>query len=284
MLDAKTRQRLGHELVAAAMEGRVDELEVVGDLFDGLIVVDHAHDICHEALVTVLTEHRDEALVDGFVKVHRRDAGEDVDVLELPGDRGGVLGRQLRAVRPVDLVAVVLLGIVRRGDVDARLAAVFAHGKRELRRRAQGLKELDGDAVARHDAGRGARKLHRVVAAVHADGDALFHGLFALSADDVGKALRRPADDVAVHVVKANVHRAAKAGRAEFERTVEAVFNLLFVVCDGLELVSLVLAQRGGGEPLFIFLTVIHCMSSCSGISSMGRIRFFASSSIEDGT
>ena len=38
------------------------------------------------------------------------------------------------------------------------------------------------------------------------------------------------------------------------------------------------------GEPLFIFLTVIHCMSSCSGISSMGRIRFFASSSIEDGT
>ena len=50
------------------------------------------------------------------------------------------------------------------------------------------------------------------------------------------------------------------------------------------ELVSLVLAQRGGGEPLFIFLTVIHCMSSCSGISSMGRIRFFASSSIEDGT
>ena len=72
MLDAKTRQRLGHELVAAAMEGRVDELEVVGDLFDGLIVVDHAHDICHEALVTVLTEHRDEALVDGFVKVLSR--------------------------------------------------------------------------------------------------------------------------------------------------------------------------------------------------------------------
>ena len=163
MLDAKTRQRLGHELVATAMEGRVDELEVVGDLFDGLIVVDHAHDICHEALVTVLTEHRDEALVDGFVKVHRRDAGEDVDVLELPGDGRGVLGRQLRAVRPVDLVAVVLLGIVRRGDVDARLAAVFAHGERELRRRAQGLKELDGDAVARHDAGRGARSRRRKV-------------------------------------------------------------------------------------------------------------------------
>ena len=37
-------------------------------------------------------------------------------------------------------------------------------------------------------------------------------------------------------------------------------------------------------EPLFIFLTVIHCLSSCSGISSMGRIRFFASSSMDAGT
>ena len=284
MLDAETSQRLGHELVSAAVEGRVDELEVVRDLFDGLIVVDHAHDICHEAPVAVLAEHRDEALRDSLVEVRRCDAGEDVDVPKLLGNRRGVLGRQLRAVRPIDLVAVVLLGIVRRGHIDARLAAVFAHGERELGRRAQGLKELDGDAVARHDAGRGARKLHRVVAAVHADGDALFHGLFALGANHVGKALRRPADDVAVHVVKACVHRAAQARRAEFERTVEAVLDLLFIVRDGLELASLILAQRGGGEPLFIFLTVIHCMSSCSGISSMGRIRFFASSSIEDGT
>ena len=80
MLDAKTRQRLGHELVAAAMEGRVDELEVVGDLFDGLIVVDHAHDICHEALVTVLTEHRDETLVDGFIEIVAKTTESSQDI------------------------------------------------------------------------------------------------------------------------------------------------------------------------------------------------------------
>ena len=284
VLDAKLCKRLGYELVAAAVEGRVDELKVARDFFDGIIVVDHAHDVGHEALVAVRAEHRDETLLHRLVKVHGRNARENVDCLEFSCDGGGVLGRQLCAVRPVYLVAVVLLGVVRGGDVDARGAAIFAHGKRKLGRGAQRLKEPDGDAVARHDAGCLARKFRRVVAAVHADGDALLHGGLALCPDHVGKALRRPADHVAVHVVKPHIHRAAQTRGAEFERAVKTVFDLFFVVCDGLELSTFFLAQRGRGEPLFIFLTVIHCLSSCSGISSMGRIRFFASSSMDAGT
>ena len=72
VLDAELCERLGYELVAAAVEGCVDELKVARDLFDGLIVVDHAHDVRHEAPVAVLAEHRDEAFGDGFVKVLSR--------------------------------------------------------------------------------------------------------------------------------------------------------------------------------------------------------------------
>ena len=63
------------------------------------------------------------------------------------GDGVGVLGRQLGAVGPVDLIAVVLLGVVAGGDVDARLTAVLPHGEAQLRRGPQGLEDAHMDAV-----------------------------------------------------------------------------------------------------------------------------------------
>ena len=144
------------------------------------------------------------------------------------------------------------------GDVDARLAVVLPHGEAQLRRGAQGLKDLHLDAVGGADLRGGPGKLHGVVAAVHADGDAPLLPLLTLGADNVGKALGGPADDVDVHIVEAHIHGAPQSGGAELQRPVEPALDLLGVVFDGLQLGLLLRGQSGAGQPLLVFLHEIH--------------------------
>ena len=169
-----------------------------------------------------------------------------------------MLGRQLGAVGPVDLIAVILLGIVAGGDIDARLTVVFPHGEAQLRRGPQRLEDTHMDAVGGADLCGGSGKLHRVVAAVHAQGHAPALGLLALSADDVGKALSGPADDVDVHLVQADAHGAAQAGGAELQRGKEPALNLLLVAGNRAQLLLFRLAERRTAEPLFINITIGH--------------------------
>ena len=156
VLDAQTPQGLRHQLPAAAVERGVDHLEGVGHLGHGLAVVDHGHDLFHKGAVRLLAHDLDETGLHRLLEVHALHAGEDVDLFQLGGDGVGVLGRQLGAVGPVDLIAVVLLGVVAGGDVDARLTAVVADGEAQLRRGPQGFKNADVDAVAGTDLGGGA--------------------------------------------------------------------------------------------------------------------------------
>ena len=258
MLHAQTPQSLRHQLPAAAVEGGIDHMEGIGHLGHGLPVVDHGHDVGHEPFVRLGAHDLDEALGLGIVKLHPADAGENVDLLQLTGNGGSVLGRQLGAVGPVDLIAVILLGIVAGGDIDARLTVVFPHGEAQLRRRPQRLEDTHMDAVGGADLCGGSGKLHRVVAAVHAQGHAPALGLLALSADDVGKALSGPADDVDVHLVQAHLHGATQTGGTEFQRPIEPLPDLLLIVPDALQLGVLLLAQGRGRQPLFIFLHIRH--------------------------
>ena len=258
VLDAQTPQRLRHQLPAAAVERGVDHLEGVGHLRHGFPVIDHGHDILHEGAVRLLAHELDEAGLHRLVKVHALDAGEDVDLLQLGGNGVGVLGRQLGAVRPVDLVAVILLGVVAGGDIDARLTAVVADGKAQLRRGAQGLENADVDAVGGADLRGGVGEEHIVVAAVHADGNALFLGVLALGGDDIGEALGGPADDMDVHLVQTDLHGAAQTGGAELQRAVEAVLDLLFVAGDALQLRVLGGGEDVAVEPALVFLFVAH--------------------------
>ena len=169
-----------------------------------------------------------------------------------------MLGRQLGAVLPVDLVAVVLLGIVAGGDVNARLTAVVAHGEAQLRGGPQGIKNAYLDAGGGADLSGGPGELHAVETAVHADGDALLLGLLALGADDVGKALGGVADHIEVHVVQAHGHGAPQSGSAEFQGAVKPALNLLGIVLDGFQLGMLLGGQRIAGQPLLVFLLIIH--------------------------
>ena len=258
MLDAQTGQGLRHQLVAAAVEGGIHHLEGIRHPGDGIVVVDHSHNVGHELAVGLVAHGLDEPSLDGLVEVHPLHAGKDIDFLQLRGDGGGVVGRQLRAVLPIDLIAVVLLGVMAGGDVDARLAAVLPHGEAQLRCGTQRLEDAHMDAVGGAYLGGGPGKLHGVMAAVHADGHAPLPGVLALGADHVGKALGGPADDVHVHLVQAHLHGAPQSRRAELQRAVEPALDLLLVPGDGLQLLHLIRRQCAALQPLLIFTHVIH--------------------------
>ena len=267
VLHTQAAQGLRHQLPAAAVEGGVYHLEAVGYLGDGGTVIDHSHDVGHEHLVRLLTQKGDKTGLHRVVKGHALHAGEDVDLLQTGGDGGGVLGRQLRAVGPVDLVAVVFLGVMAGGDVDARLAAVVPHGEAQLRRGAQGLENTHADAIGGADLRRGTGEGHAVHAAVHADGHTFLFGLIALGGDNVGKALGGPADDVYVHLVQTHLHGAPQSGGTEFQRAVEPALDLLLVPGDGLQFGLFVGVQRVAGQPTLVFpLIVQHIQKLLSGV------------------
>ena len=214
--------------------------------------------MAHEFPVRLVAQRLNETRLHRFVKGHALDTGENVDLLQLRGDGGGVMGRQLRAVLPIDLVAVILLGVVAGGDVDARLTAILPHGKAQLRRGPQGLEDPHMDAVGGAYLRRGPGKFHGMVAAVHADGHAAPLRVPALGADDIGKPLGGPADDVHVHLVQPHLHGAPQSGGTELQRTVKPALDLLFISGDGFQLLHLIGRQCAAVQPLFVLTHVIH--------------------------
>ena len=257
MLETETAQRLRHELVAAAVEGREDDAEVVRDLGDGLLVDGHLHDLGKEGLVGLCAHDLDHAARDGLVEGTGLEAGKDVDLLHLFGNGVRVAGRQLGAVGPVDLIAVVFLGVVAGRDVDAGGAAVMDHGERKLRGGTQRVEQPHVDAVCGHDAGGLDGEIAAVETAVVVDGDALAHRLLAFGGDDVGKGLGRVADDMDVHVVKTDLHRAAQSGGAELQRGEKAAFDLLLVAGDRVEFSPLLLGEGRAVQPALVLFFII---------------------------
>ena len=168
------------------------------------------------------------------------------------------MGGQLGPVLPVDLVAVVLLGVVAGGDVDAGDAAVLPHGEGELRGGAQGVEDAHRDAVARHDAGGLPGELLGVVAAVEAHGHAPLGGVAALGQDDLGEGLGGVADDVDVHLVQSHAHGAPQAGGAELQGGEKAALDLLLIVGDAAQLLFLRLAEGRAVQPFLIHITIGH--------------------------
>ena len=126
---ATLREHASHEFAARAVERRVRELEAGEVLARGASERDG-----HVAVECVLADPGGGASGDGRIKVDGLDAVERLDRVDGGLNLAGHLGRDLAAVGPVDLVTVVLLGVVRRRDDDARVATQVAHGKGERRR------------------------------------------------------------------------------------------------------------------------------------------------------
>ena len=236
MLHAHTLQRFGDQLIAGAVEGGEDDREIVGHLFDALGIIDLSHDVGEELLVGLITDQGDHAVPDGLVVVSQMNGVENVQLVHFGGNGAGMVGRQLCAVLPIDLIAVVLLGVVGGGDIDAGNGMILPYGKTQLGSGAQGVKKPHLDAVSGHDAGGLPGKLLRVVAAVEAHHDAAVHSLLPLGLDDLGKGLSGVTDDVDIHPVQADGHSAAQTGGTELQRAEEPALDLFGIICDGSKL------------------------------------------------
>ena len=232
VLVAQAAEDLRHQAVARAVERRVDQLEVVRDLLYAVRVDRNLDDLAEVSFVGLGAQNADHAAFYEPVVIAGAHAGENIGRGHLLGDHVGLGGRQLRAVLPVDLIAVVLLGVVGRGDIDARDAAVMADRKGKLGRGAQLIEQQRLDAARREDAGGLLGKFRREVAAVVCDRDAAVHCRLAVRDDQVGKALCCLADRKAVHAVQADAEHAAQAGRAERQGREKAAFDLFLISFD----------------------------------------------------
>ena len=257
MPDTEAAERFGNDFIAAAVERRVDDAEIVRRFLNRFQVDRLVQDVFKEYLIRLFPEDYDFPFVDGFPEVTADIAGEDIDLFHPFGNRGSFLRRKLGAVRPVNLVAVVLLGIVAGRDVQAGRSPVMNNRKAQLRRGPKGFKNPHKYAVGRHDAGRFPGEQLTVIAAVIRNRDPLLHGLFAFGFDHIRKSLGRMPDNMNVHIVQAGFHDAAQAGRAELQRRKEAVFDFLFVLRNGVQLIPFLFAEAWAVHPAAVFFHVI---------------------------
>ena len=142
-----------------------------------------------------------------------RDVGQRADGVDVPRDIG-VCGRHdLAAVAEVDLVAVVLRRVVRRGHHDAGRGAEVADRERQHRRRQRPRQHRRRQTDAGHD-GRGVPCEHvGLVPRVVADDDRGAAGLEQVRREPGSGA----DDDHAVHPVRPGTECAAQPGGAELQ-------------------------------------------------------------------
>ena len=165
-------------------------------------------------------------------------------------------GRDLSAVLPVYLIAVILRRIVAGGNIDTGDAVQSPHGEGELRRRTQRFKYIGLDAVGAQAQSRLVGKFGRHVAGIVSDGHSpLLHTQLA---DIIGQSLRRLSDRINIHAVGTCADNAAKAGCTKGQRRVETVLNLLLISPDGRNLCLGRLIEIGIGKPLFIRFLITH--------------------------
>ena len=153
------------------------------------------------------------------------------DLVDLLDDILIVRCSDLCTIRPISLVTVVLLRIVRSRDNHTRMALELADGETQLGRRTQRVEQKDGKTVRCKDISHMLGKQTRIVAAVVTDGNAnLFTGeiLFQI----VSQSLRSSAYRIDIHTVAAHTHDAAQASRTEFEILIEALDELFHIVID----------------------------------------------------
>ena len=131
------------------------------------------------------------------------------DLIDL-NDCVAVMGSEhLCSVRPISLIAVVFLWVVRGGDHYATLAAKFTNSKGYLGRRTKALEEIDLDAVSREDLSGDACEDVAIITAVVSDSYRdLGEGSESLL-EVVRQALCSGSDGVAVHAIGAYAHDSA---------------------------------------------------------------------------
>ena len=200
----------------------------------------------------------DAAVGQGSVIVAEGCPLQHIDLCHMGGDPVGQLGADLGAGLPVDLVAVVFLGVVAGGHIDAGAGAQVPDGKGKLRRGPHVCKEPDLEPVGGQHPGGLPGEPAAVDAAVPADTDPTGGKGFPLLQDHPGKGLGGLPDGVDIDVADAHAHDAPQPGGAETQGGKEAAFQLGPVRPQGGQLGPLRLRQHRGIQPAPVFLHIIH--------------------------
>ncbi len=219
-----------HNLTAGAVHRGVNDVEVFLTV-DGLLVDEDIVNRHHVVVVHLAADDLDEVFVClpfNIREGHFVHLVDDTLVMRL---------EHLRAVLPVRLVAVVLLGVVGSGDVHTTLTLEMTDSEGHLRRRTQGLKEVHLNAVSREDVGNRLGEHTSVITAVMTHHNSYAAVLYVLETalflhlqQVVGVALGSHGYDVFVHSVGAGSHDTAQTAGTELESTIESIDELGLVL------------------------------------------------------
>ena len=83
-------------------------------------------------------------------------------------------------------------------------------------------------------------------------------GVDAIVGMACGDGVQTVADNVDIHMVKADLHGSSETCGAKIQRGEKAVFNFLFIVSDVMEFLPLPLAKGRTVKPSFIFSFIVH--------------------------
>ena len=174
------------------------------------------------------------------------------DLLNLSDDILIVRRSYLRAISPISLIAIVLLGVVRCCYNDTTLAAQFANCEAQFGGRTQLVKQVNFEAIRSENIGYALSKETRVVTRVVSHRNLNFLTSKALF-QVVRQTLSRHTYGVLVHTVRTYAHNAAQTTRTKLQILIEALGQFLFVVVNqilNLRLSSLIIISF---EPLLRF-------------------------------
>ena len=255
VLVAQTAQDLGHQTVAGTVERRVHQLEIIGNLLYAVRIYRNLNDFAEVSLVGLLRQNTDQTVFDGLIVVCSFYTGEDIGLCHFAGNHVCLGRRKLRAVLPVNLVAVVLRRVVAGGDVDAGDAAKLADGKGKLRRRAQRLEPVRLDAICRQCQRCFLGKFRGHMTGVKCDRHAFCRA--ALLDDVICQSLGRTADGVDIHPVNTCTDDAAQSCRTKLQIHIETLFNLIFIALNGAQFLFRCLVKVWIFQPFFVNRHVI---------------------------
>ena len=173
-------------------------------------------------------------------------------------DFGGIFHAHLRAVRAVNFITVVFLGIVACGYHYARVAIELPHRVGKHRYGTRLRIDINLYSVIQKNACGGTGEQIGLVARIVGNGNAPLHGRRTFGFYKFGKTLRGSPYGINIHFIRSVTYYSAHTRRTEFEFRAESVFYRLIVALDGFEFFKTLVAKIGAGEPVIVTYFIIH--------------------------
>jgi len=240
------------------VERRVNNLEIIGNLCDAVRIDAHFLNLTQVNLIGFRSDNLNQTLVDGFLMIHGLDIGKHVQCVHFLCYNVSFLRRQLCAVLPVNLVAVVLLRVMGCSDHNACKGSVCTNRKRQHRNRTQRFILNDIDAVCCQNAGCQMRVLIRMQTAVAGNRYAALHGTRAILLNQICQTLRCCTDSETIHFIQTNAHCAAQTCCTEGQRCKKSLLDFLFIALQSCQFRMFLCGQSRRFHPLAIFFHIAH--------------------------